>query len=140
MSTFAKNPARAAFFTARARGLAGTLRHRLASPELSRSVAAPGLRVIMMEVALASLRRRGAGILVRDLDGDLLILDTEADRIHQLNRTASYIWRHVDEAPAAEQLARLLVDAFQVDVRVALTDVVETLTRFRRLNLIVEGA
>jgi hypothetical protein len=94
----------------------------------------------MMEVALASLRRRGAGILVRDLDGDLLILDTEADRIHQLNRTASYIWRHVDEAPAAEQLARLLVDAFQVDVRVALTDVVETLTRFRRLNLIVEGA
>lgn len=77
--------------------------------------------------------------MVRDLDGDLLILDTEADQIHQLNQTASYIWGHVDEAPAPEHLAGLLVDAFQVDEQVALADVRETLMRFRSLNLVLEG-
>jgi hypothetical protein len=88
---------------------------------------------------VALLRRRRAGVMVRDLDGDLLILDTEADQIHQLNRTASYIWRHIDEAPAPEQLAGLLVEAFQVEKQVALTDVLKTLTRFRGLNLVLEG-
>lgn len=88
---------------------------------------------------MASLRRRHAGILVRDFDGDLLILDTEADQIHQLNQTATYIWRHVDEAPAPERLAGLLVDAFHIDHQIALNDVRETLTRFRSLNLVLEG-
>ena len=88
---------------------------------------------------MASLRRRRVGVMVRDLDGDLLILDTEADQIHQLNQTASYIWRHLDEAPAPEQLAGLLAEAFDVEEQVALTDVLEALERFRGLNLVLEG-
>ena len=88
---------------------------------------------------MASLRRRCMGVMVRELDSDLLILDTEAAQIHQLNRTASFIWRNLDDAPAPEQLAGLLVEAFDVEEQVALTDVLETLQRFRGLNLIVEA-
>jgi hypothetical protein len=91
------------------------------------------------EMVVASLRRRCMGVMVRELDSDLLILDTEAAQIHQLNRTASFIWRNLDDAPAPEQLAGLLVEAFDVEEQVALTDVLETLQRFRGLNLIVEA-
>ena len=87
---------------------------------------------------MASLRRRRVGIMVRGLDDDLLILDTEANQIHQLNRAASLIWRNVDEATAPEQLAGLLAEAFDVEERVALTDVLATLERFRGLNLVSE--
>ena len=87
---------------------------------------------------MASLRRRCAGVMVRELDGDLLILDTEADQIHQLNETASYIWHHLDEVPALEQLAGVLREAFDVEEQVALRDVLETLNRFRGLNLVLE--
>jgi len=87
---------------------------------------------------VALLRRRSVGVTVRELDGDLLILDTEADQIHQLNETASYIWRHLDEAGALEQLAGVLAEAFDVEEQVALRDVHETLKRFRDLNLVLE--
>lgn len=92
-----------------------------------------------MRVVLASLRRRLVGMMVRDLDSDLLILDTEADQIHQLNQTATFIWRHVEEAPSPERLAGLLAEAFDVDEQVAQTDVLETLKRLRALNLVVEA-
>ncbi len=77
--------------------------------------------------------------MVRDLDSDLLLLDTEADRIHQLNQTATFIWRHVEEAPSPERLAGLLAEAFDVDEQVAQRDVLEALKRLRALNLVVEA-
>lgn len=92
-----------------------------------------------MRVVLASLRRRLVGMMVRDLDSDLLLLDTEADRIHQLNQTATFIWRHVEEAPSPERLAGLLAEAFDVDEQVAQRDVLEALKRLRALNLVVEA-
>ena len=76
--------------------------------------------------------------MVRDLESDLLLLDTEADQIHQLNQTATFIWRHVEEAPSPETLAGLLAVAFDVDEQVAHRDVLEVLERFRTLNLVVE--
>ena len=88
---------------------------------------------------MAFLCRRRPGVMVRDLDGDVLILDTEANRIHQLNPTASYIWRHVDEARIPEQLAGLLAEAFDVEEQLALVDVLETLRRFQALNLVLEA-
>lgn len=74
--------------------------------------------------------------MVRDLDSDLLLLDTIADQIHQLNPTASFIWRHVDEAPSTARLAGLVAEAYDVDEQVAQRDVHEALERFRALNLI----
>jgi Coenzyme PQQ synthesis protein D (PqqD) len=85
------------------------------------------------------VRRRPDGVTVREVEGDLLILDLDAGQIHKLNQTASHIWRHLDAAPAPEQLARILGEAFEVEEEVALMDVLETLRRFRELNLITEA-
>jgi Coenzyme PQQ synthesis protein D (PqqD) len=88
---------------------------------------------------VASLRKRFAGVMVRDLESELLLLDTEADQIHKLNRTASFIWRHVGEADSPATLAGLVAQEFDVEEHVALRDVVDTLKRFMALNLVLEG-
>jgi hypothetical protein len=88
---------------------------------------------------VSALRRRLDGVVTCDMDSDLLLLDAETDQIHQLNATATFIWRHVEEAPSPELLAGLLVDAFEVDEQVALRDVFDTLTRFSALKLVEVG-
>jgi Coenzyme PQQ synthesis protein D (PqqD) len=84
------------------------------------------------------LRRRLDGVLVQDLESEVLVLDTEADKIHQLNQTATFIWRHVEEAPSEEKMAELLAEAFEVEKQIALRDVLETLNQLQALNLVQE--
>ena len=77
--------------------------------------------------------------MVRDLDREVLLLDTESNQIHQLNPTASFIWRKCDEARSTEEMAKLLVQEFDVEEDIALRDVIETVARLRALNLVVEA-
>jgi len=74
----------------------------------------------------------------REVDQEILLLDTESDQIHQLNQTATFIWRRCDEIASPEHLAILLAQEFNVPEHVALRDVGDTLSRLRALNLIVE--
>ena len=83
------------------------------------------------------LRRRLNAVTTRQVEQDLLLLDIESDRIHQLNRTASFIWQKCDEATSAEDIARSLAEEFDVEELVALQHVTETLSRLRALNLVV---
>jgi coenzyme PQQ synthesis protein D (PqqD) len=84
------------------------------------------------------LRRRREGILAREVVDDMLLLDTESGEIHQLNETASFIWRNCEEALSIEGLAAVLASAFDVSHDVATRDVAEALRRMRALNLLVE--
>jgi hypothetical protein len=77
--------------------------------------------------------------MVREVDNEVLLLDTESDRIHQLNGTASFIWRRCDEAGSPEEIAALVASEFDVDKDVALRDVIETLARLCALNLLTEA-
>jgi hypothetical protein len=84
------------------------------------------------------MRRRREGIMVRDVVGDMLLLDTESGEIHQLNETASFIWRNCEEAPSVESLAGMLASAFDVGHDVAARDIEDALGRLRALNLLDE--
>jgi hypothetical protein len=88
---------------------------------------------------MRTLRKRLQDVIVRDVDREVLLLDLESNQIHQLNQTASFIWRSCDEAPSTEEIAKLLVQEFDVEEHVALRDVIETLGRLRALNLILEA-
>ena len=83
------------------------------------------------------LRRRLNAVTTHQVGQDLLLLDIESDRIHQLNQTASFIWQKCDEAASAEDIVRSLAAVFDVEERVARQDVTETLTRLRALKLVV---
>ena len=76
------------------------------------------------------------GLLVREVEGEVLVLDTEADQIHQLNTSASIIWRLHADGMAAKKIAIALVSEFGIDDDTADRDVDVALARFRELQLI----
>jgi hypothetical protein len=81
-------------------------------------------------------QRRSDAILVRELGADLVLLETDVDRVHQLNATAAFIWMHCEEARSIDEMAEWLGEAFDVDETVARHDTVTTLETFGALNLL----
>ncbi len=84
-----------------------------------------------------SIRRRLGSVMVREVGDDLIVLDVEADRVHQLNQTASFIWRNCDDAASPEAIAGLLAAQYDVDAEVALKDVRETVEKLHALKLVL---
>lgn len=80
--------------------------------------------------------RHPASLMVREIEGEMLLLDTASDRVHQLNATASLIWRLHHEGAAPPQIAEALSQDFEVDAGQALADVLETLARLGGLGLL----
>jgi len=80
--------------------------------------------------------RRRTDITARLVDGETVVLDREADLVHQLNLTATFIWNRCDGQCTAEEIARQFVDAFDVDPQTAEASVAAALQQFERLGLL----
>jgi hypothetical protein len=83
-------------------------------------------------------RRRVDGLIVREADDEILVLDETEGRIHQLNQTAAFIWRRCEDLSSPEEIARALSEAFDVREDEALRDVAQTLSKLTSLNLLIE--
>jgi hypothetical protein len=81
------------------------------------------------------VRRRDLGC--RLVDGEAIILDKAAGRVHQLNATASYIWSECMERSAAD-IAAHLAARFEVARDTVLADVLDTVSKFEQLGLLVQ--
>jgi coenzyme PQQ synthesis protein D (PqqD) len=81
--------------------------------------------------------KRRDDLILRRVQQELLLLDTEFKKIHQLNETASFIWDNWEQAPDVVEIAKLLAQKFDVDEDVALSDVSAMVGRLRELNLLV---
>ncbi len=90
----------------------------------------------MNRVTTTPLRRRVESLTIREVDGELLVLDTSANRIHQLNRMAAHIWQRCDTATSPEEIAEAIAAEFDVDRDVALADVRRMLDDFRTAGLL----
>lgn len=78
---------------------------------------------------------KNSKILAREVGDEVVVLDTDSDRIHQLNTTASIIWRMHVKGADEEEIARALVLEFDVEYASAKKDVRETLMKFQDLGL-----
>lgn len=85
----------------------------------------------------SSEHRRTNDMVVREVGDECLVLDLAADRIHQLNATASFIWHNFDRAPTPDAMAQLLAFEFDVAQDTAISDVRKTFDALRQLKLIV---
>jgi hypothetical protein len=83
-----------------------------------------------------SLRGDKDRLIVREVDGETLVLDTRSDRIHRLNVTASFIFRARREGMEVAGIASAFAARYGVDGATALHDVTETLTKLRALGLL----
>ncbi len=82
-------------------------------------------------------RRRVSNLLVHEVEREFVLLDTDSDRIHRLNRTASLIWRYLDEADSPEDIAGRLVGEYDVEWHAALEDVHAAVGQLAKLTLVV---
>lgn len=85
---------------------------------------------------MKGFRRREEGLLVRAVEEEVLILDSTTDRIHQLNATAGFIWRHLDSGLSTSELGQLLADHFDVGQSVATSDVETALDDLAKAGLV----
>jgi O-phosphoseryl-tRNA(Cys) synthetase len=81
------------------------------------------------------VRPRG-GLSSRLVDGEMVILDRENDRIHQLNATASLVWLRLGGKIDSSEIASELADRYDVAKEVALADVERILMELKDLDLI----
>ena len=79
-------------------------------------------------------RARTDGLVIRELDDETLVYDTERDEAHCLNQTAALVWQRCDGKTKVEKMARLLQEQLCVPVEV---DVVWLAVRqLRRFHLL----
>lgn len=81
---------------------------------------------------------RRSGVRIKDVGNETLVLDDQGGAVHQLNPTASFIWRQCDGMTSSAEMVRLLAENFEVDNEVAARDVAVLLGRLRELKLVVE--
>jgi hypothetical protein len=55
-------------------------------------------------------RARSAGLTVEDLDGELIIYDTERQKAHSLNEGAAAVWRQCDGERSIEAIDRAVAE------------------------------
>lgn len=80
--------------------------------------------------------RRREGLRTRDVDGETVALDTDRQLVHQLNRTAGFIWDRCDGTRTVSEIARDLAAAFDVDLSTAAADVAATVRQLEAAGLV----
>jgi hypothetical protein len=79
---------------------------------------------------------RRADVNVRVLDGETVVLDRRLRRIHQLNATASFVWRLCDGSRGVKDIATDLLGDFDVDRATAERDTADAVRQLARAGLL----
>ena len=61
----------------------------------------------------------------REIDGSIVIISPELSMVHELNPTASFIWKRVDGKTTTDEIAEQVAAEFDVSRESALADVQE---------------
>src|SRR5919109_1068942 len=80
--------------------------------------------------------RQRADVKSRPVDEEMVILDRARGLVHQLNRTASFIWERCNGQHTPSEIAAQLCQIFEVDEQDASRDVVATIEQLQKLSLI----
>jgi PqqD family protein of HPr-rel-A system len=86
------------------------------------------------------LPKRRADLSFRDVDGETVVLDRRLGKVHQLNRTASYVWQHCDGSTEVREIVASLARSYGVEPGDVEADVAAVMARPAELRLIDEQA
>jgi hypothetical protein len=83
-------------------------------------------------------RTRTDNLVIRELDDETLVYDTERDEAHCLNQTAALVWKHCDGKTTAQKAAQSVQSALRVPVD---TDIVWlAVKQLQRFHLVESNA
>jgi hypothetical protein len=76
----------------------------------------------------------------REVDGAVVIISPEDSVLHELNETASLVWKEADGTRTAQQIAERLAEEYQVEQATALADTIELVAHLAQKKLLVCGS
>ena len=79
-------------------------------------------------------------VTTEPVDEGLLILDKQAEKIHQLNAAAAAVWLELEKTGDTADAASLLVEKFDTTLDTATRDVGHIVESFKQQGLIEEGS
>src|ERR1700687_2584349 len=82
-------------------------------------------------------RSRTDNLVIRELDDETLVYDTERDEAHCLNQTAALVWKHCDGKTTAREAVQSLQSTLGVSVD---TDIVWLAVKQLQRFHLVEGS
>ena len=77
-------------------------------------------------------------LAVEESDGELIVLDKDGGKVHQLNQSAALIWQGLSEGLGTDEIVVLITNAFDVDQKSAVSDVKTTIAQFCELKLLTD--
>lgn len=80
--------------------------------------------------------KRRADVTTRDTNGETLVLDRKHEEVHQLNRTASYVWHLCDGQASVAEIAVSMAREFGKEPGEVEHDVAELIRQFSALRLL----
>jgi len=81
------------------------------------------------------LPKRRADLSFREVDGEAVVLDRRLGKVHQLNRTASYVWQHCDGRTEVGEIVASLARSYGVEPGDVEGDVAAVMAQFAELRL-----
>ena len=72
----------------------------------------------------------------REIDGEAVIISPEDSHVHELNETASLIWKRADGRHNVDEIAAAVSEEYEVSVTVATTDVRELISTLEQKGLL----
>lgn len=73
----------------------------------------------------------------REVEGEVVIISPEDSVLHELNETASFIWKHSTGEQTAQEIALRLSEEYNVDGETALADACELMSHLEQKKLLV---
>lgn len=75
-------------------------------------------------------------LAVREVEGELLILDQRGGRIHKFNHSAGLVWEFCDGSHSTEQIISRVAQEYGVPIETVRGDVVGTIANLVELGLL----
>lgn len=72
----------------------------------------------------------------REIEGRIVVISPEDSVVHELNETASFVWKQADRGCGVSEIARLLSEEFRVDAPQARSDTEELLRMLEQKGLV----
>ena len=78
-------------------------------------------------------------VKIRDVEGELVVLDLEAKLVHQLNPTARHIWNQCDGQHSITEIIEQLCQTFDIDRITAEKDVKAIVRQLKEAGLLQQS-
>ena len=75
-------------------------------------------------------------VKIRDVEGELVVLDLEGKRVHQLNPTARHIWNQCNGQQSIADIIEQLCESFDIDRVTAEKDVTALVRQLKEAGLL----